>query len=100
MNRDSLPIIDCTCGAAGKVHPDGCRMRAQEFLADPAAEYLYSRRAFLKGALAGGLTLALLPLLREEAEGDIFMPGVNDQKKMGDQAAQQVLRKYREVRDS
>src|SRR5262249_13577604 len=90
----------CSCGAAGKVHTAGCSQRAQEFLADPAAEYLFSRRAFLKGALAGGLALATLPLLTQEAEADLFTPSVSDQKKLGEQASQQVLQKYREVRDS
>ncbi len=59
-----------------------------------------TRRALLRGALAGGLALAAMPLLEAEASADMFTPSVADQKKVGAQAAQQILAKYREVKDS
>jgi len=91
----------CTCGAQGKVHTAGCGCeRAQEFLAAPTAAYCASRRAFLRALLVGGLSIATLPLLDAEAEADIFTPSVSDQKRLGAQAAQQVLQKYHVVQDS
>lgn len=90
-----------TCGAHGRVHTAGCGCRrAEEFLARPTAAYLESRRAFLRRLLVGGATAAALPLLASEAEADIFTPSVSDQKRLGDQAAAQVLQKYHEVTDS
>ncbi len=66
---------------------------------EPAAQYHYSRRELLRTALMGGLTLAALPLLSAEAQADFFKPSPAQQIKMGDQAAAQVLQKYREVKD-
>ncbi len=58
-----------------------------------------SRRIFLKTALAGGVA-AMLAAVAEPSRADLFTPSVADQKKVGRQAEQQVLQKYREVRDS
>jgi len=74
--------------------------RAEEFRAEPTAISPESRRDFLKRVLIGGAAVAALPLLTEEAEAGQFTPSVSDQKKLGEQAAQQILQKYHEVRDS
>jgi predicted Zn-dependent protease len=96
-----LGAMPCSCGTDGRVHAACCcSERAEEFLAGPTAAYKESRRAFLLRALAGGVTVAALPLLATEAEADIFTPSVADQKKLGDQAAAQILQKYHEVHDS
>ena len=91
----------CTCGVSGVVHTAACGCHAtQEYLAEPVARYTYSRRELLRGALTAGTVAALPFLLAEEAEADIFRPSVADQKKLGEQAAQQVLQKYKVVTDS
>ncbi len=91
----------CTCGASGAIHTAACGCHAtQEYLAEPVARYTYSRRELLSKALTGGAVAALPFLLAEEANADIFRPSVGDQKKLGEQAAQQVLQKYRVVTDS
>ncbi len=101
MSREKQPSDLCTCGARGEVHAAGCRChRAGEFLAAPTAAYMTSRRAFLRSLLVGGLTAATLPLLETSASADIFTPSVSDQKRLGEQAAAQVLQQYHEVRDS
>ena len=111
MNEINLHQSGCRCGAIGSVHTAQClltlpRMEAGGFMtrpeevATPQAEaHGQSRRLFLKSALAGGaaITLAGLPL---ESRADMFTPSVADQKKVGQQAAQQVLQKYREVSDA
>lgn len=92
---------ECTCHtnhASGALSQ--CGRRADGFLAEPTAVYTDSRRGFLTKVLAGGLTVATLPLVAGEAEADMFTPSVNDQKKLGEQSAQQILQKYREVHDS
>ncbi len=66
----------------------------------PVAVYGESRRGFLGKMLAAGVTVVALPLLTEDAEADLFTPSINDQKKLGEQAAQQILQKYHEVHDS
>ena len=100
MNTKNKEEI-CTCGASGIVHTAACGCHAtQEYLAEPVARYTYSRRELLRGALTAGTVAALPFLLAEEAEADIFRPSVADQKKLGEQAAQQVLQKYRVVTDS
>jgi predicted Zn-dependent protease len=76
-----------------------CR-RGDAFLAEPTKVYLASRRQFLLSLAAGGLTAAALPLLEGEARANVFMPSVSEQKKAGQQAAQQVLKQYHEVHDS
>lgn len=84
------------------VHPPVCACgchRAEEFLAEPTAAYRESRRAFLQKTLVGGMTLATFGLLEEEAQADMFRPSAADQKKLGAQAAADVLKKYREVKD-
>ncbi len=65
-------------------------------------EYNESRRRFLRQAAFTGAGLAIAPLLIPQAEaGGLFAaPSPQDQKKVGDQAAQQVLQKYPEVHDA
>jgi predicted Zn-dependent protease len=63
-----------------------------------------SRRRFLRHAAFAGAGALAAPLLltpqAAEAAGLLdFMPSVADQKKMGEQAAQQVTQKYKEVFD-
>ena len=62
-----------------------------------------SRRLFLRRAALAGAGLAVAPLLipqAAEAGGLFSAPSADDQKKVGDQAAQQVLQKYPEVHDA
>ena len=63
-----------------------------------------SRRQFLRHAALAGVGLAAAPLLltpQEAYAGGLFAaPSPEDQKKVGDQAAQQVLQKYPEVFDA
>jgi predicted Zn-dependent protease len=63
-----------------------------------------SRRRFLSRAVIAGAGLAAAPLLLtpSAARADAFfpMPSPDDQKRVGDQAARQVLQQYKEVRDS
>jgi predicted Zn-dependent protease len=54
------------------------------------------RRQFLKIALAGGAAVAFASGA-EESRADFLTPSVADQKKVGQQAAQQVVQKYHEV---
>jgi len=65
--------------------------------------YNQSRRLFLRRAALTGAGLAVAPLLipqAAEAGGLFSAPSADDQKKVGDQAAQQVLQKYPEVHDA
>ena len=69
------------------------------------AEWNHSRRLFLRNAALAGAGLAVAPFLASSpAEaGGLFgssTPSPDDQKKVGDQAAQQVLQKYPEVHDA
>ncbi len=66
-------------------------------------EHNESRRLFLRNAALAGAGLAVAPLLipqAAEAGGLFSAPSPDDQKKVGDQAAQQVLQKYPEVHDA
>lgn len=65
--------------------------------------YNRSRRLFLRRAALAGAGLTVAPLLipqAAEAGGLFAAPSADDQKKVGDQAAQQVLQKYPEVHDA
>lgn len=65
--------------------------------------YNESRRLFLRRAALAGAGLAVAPLLipqAAEAGGLFAAASADDQKKVGDQAAQQVLQKYPEVHDA
>ena len=65
--------------------------------------YNQSRRLFLSRAALAGAGLVVAPLLlpsAAEADGLFAAPSPSDQKKVGDQAAQQVLQKYPEVHDA
>jgi predicted Zn-dependent protease len=99
MNTKSINHRACNTGHSPEVTCPCCR-QAEEFLAEPTAIYTESRRGFLSRMLVGGLTVGALPLLAGEAEADMFTPSVSDQKKLGEQSAQQILQKYREVQDS
>lgn len=91
----------CNCGATGRIHAASCGCHiANEFLREPAARYTSSRRELLRNALTIGAVATLPAFLVEEAAADIFRPSAADQKKLGEQAAQQVLQKYRVVNDS
>jgi beta-barrel assembly-enhancing protease len=91
----------CDCGATGRVHAVSCGCQyTTEFLREPLKPYSYSRRDLLRNALTIGAVAALPAVLTEEAAADIFRPSASDQKKLGEQAAQQVLQKYRVVNDS
>ena len=63
-----------------------------------------SRRQFLSRTALVGVGIAMAPLLlaprAAEAGGLFAAPSPSDQKKVGDQAAQQVLQKYHEVFDA
>lgn len=67
------------------------------------SQYNESRRLFLRRAALAGAGLAAAPLLlpaSAQAGGLFAAPSPDDQKKVGDQAAQQVLQKYSEVHDA
>jgi len=61
-----------------------------------------SRRRFLRNALVGTATIAASNLLltpAAEAGGLFAAPSAGDQKKVGQQAAAEILKKYKEVHD-
>ncbi len=65
-------------------------------------EEAFSRRVFLRRAALAGVGLAALPLLTpaEAHAGGLFAaPSPDQQKQVGQQAAQQILQKYKEVFD-
>ncbi len=66
-------------------------------------DYHESRRRFLRNAALAGVGLAAAPLLLPQAAqaGGLFdfTPSPADQKKVGDQAAQQILHQYKEITD-
>ena len=97
MNND-LSHDRCECGADGMVHSADCPQNAnlRDFTGPRAS--VQSRRLFLKTALAGGATLTLAGL-EQQSRADMFTPSAAEQKKLGQQAAQQVLQKYHEVTD-
>ena len=101
MKNLTHTTANCTCGTTGTIHTAACGYHAtEEYLREPVARYTSSRRELLRNALTAGTVAALPFLLAEEAEADIFRPSVADQKKLGEQAAQQVLQKYPVVTDS
>ena len=67
-------------------------------------EHNTSRRRFLRDAALAGVGLAAAPLLltpqAAHAGGLFGAPSPADQKKVGDQAAQQILQQYHEVFDA
>lgn len=87
------------CSAFCSLFPLRCQQN-QEFLQEPVARYGYSRRDLLRVTLVGGVGLATFPLFEEDAHADIFKPSASDQIKLGNDAAKQVLDKYKEVNDS
>ena len=101
LSQSRFETAFCDCGTRGRIHGPGCGCeRTAEFMAEPAARFHYSRRDLLSKALAGGLTLAALPLLGDEAQARSLKPSPQQQIQMGEQAAAQVLQKYPEVKDS
>jgi len=60
---------------------------------------ILSRRACIKALFCGSAALALASSANE-CRADLFTPSVSDQKKVGLQAADQVLKKYHEINDS
>lgn len=75
--------------------------------AAPLSDCAVNRRRFItQSVLAGAGLLVAAPLLltpneAEAAGGQLFAaPKVDDQKKVGQQAAQQVLKQYKEVKDA
>ena len=91
-------IAACDCGANGTIHHAQCELLSARRVENSAQ--VLSRRGLLAAALTGGAGVALFLGSREEAHADIFMPSVDDQKKLGEKAAGQVLEKYKEVKDS
>src|SRR3954451_7740801 len=62
---------------------------------------LLSRRRFLTGAALTASGLAVASLWPESARAGIIpVPSPSEQKKVGNQAAQQVLKQYKVVSDS
>jgi len=98
------PTIDRSCvgdsTSETRAASCGCTRCAEEYLAEPTRKYLQSRRAFFQTLLAGGFGAGLALAAQRDADADIFTPSVADQKKLGEQAARQVLQKYREVKDA
>lgn len=66
----------------------------------PSGLRIESRRGFLSRIVVGGLAVATVPLLEEEADAGSFTPSISEQKKLGAAAARQILAKYPEVHDS
>ena len=70
---------------------------------DPMSNHMIiepsTRREFLKYVGAGSAAAAIA-VVGEASRADMFTPSIADQKKVGLQASDQVLQKYREVNDS
>jgi predicted Zn-dependent protease len=72
------------------------------------SEFQVSRRRFLRQAALTGVGIATVPLLSQSAYAGGFLGNFfgtdtlspKDQKKMGDQATQQLLKQYKEVHDA
>ena len=114
MKNDNHESSACTCGAVGAVHSAACLCDAEAvaagsqitkfrnpdtFASGPGQDHIASRRLFLKTALASGAAASFIAV-GQESRADLFTPSVSDQKRVGQQAAQQILQKYREVSDS
>jgi len=99
MNPVITEASVCRCGATGVIHAAHCHYSGEQLASVGALDQHLSRRLFLKGALAGGTGVAL-STLAQESRADLLTPSVADQKKIGQQASQQVLQKYREVSDA
>ncbi len=98
MEMKQKEIATCDCGAAGTIHNAKCELFSANATSIPAIRL--SRRGLIVAAVTGGAGAALMMGSREEAHADIFMPSMDDQKKLGDKAAGQILEKYKEVKDS
>jgi predicted Zn-dependent protease len=77
-------------------------MTERDFAREEARLLGAARRRFLRQALGAGAGLIAAPLLlptAAEAGGLFAMPSTGDQKKVGQEAAQQTLKKYKELHD-
>ena len=87
-------------------HNQNHECRTESGLIVPLTNCALNRRRFItKSILASAGLLVAAPLLltpdEAQAGGQLFAaPNVNDQKKVGQQAAQQVLKQYKEVKDA
>ena len=99
MTTEITQLRNCTCGSSGAIHSAACACNAEILSREGRIGADLSRRLFLKTALAGGAAAALATA-GQPGRADMFTPSVADQKKVGQQAAQQVLQKYRELDDS
>jgi len=99
MNSEIIRGTELRSGRSEVILPSRCQRLDEDLSGSHARIEPHSRRAFLKTTLAGGAA-ATLATVGGESRADIFMPSVAEQKKLGQQAAQQVLQKYHEVNDS
>jgi predicted Zn-dependent protease len=97
MKQDTLKTPACKSAAVRVDTADGTIGDPDAAVIDPRRPHI-SRRLLLKTALAGG-SVAVLGTAGGACRADIFTPSVADQKKVGQQAAQQILQKYPEVHD-
>lgn len=78
-------------------------MMSEEYMSEEKEyEESLTRRVFLRRAALAGVGMAALPLLMpaEAHAGGLFAaPGADQQKQVGQQAAQQILHQYKEVFD-
>ena len=100
MELRRIKIAACNCGADVTIHHSNCGVLSADGTQYSPGTLSLSRRGLVAAALTGGAGAALFLGSPEEAHADIFMPSVEDQKKLGEKAAGQVLEKYKEVKDS
>lgn len=81
------PHSECSCGGY-----------VSRLMREPSREYTSTRRDLLRRMLVGGVTLSTLTLY-EEAEAGPLRPSTAEQKKLGRKAAEDILKKYKEVED-
>jgi len=99
MKQHKIEGQSCVCGAMGAVHAGDCPVVSAGYEELHAEVSGLSRRLFLKAALAGGAAVGMVSA-EQVSRADIFTPSVSDQKRVGQQAAQQVLQKYHELHDA
>lgn len=99
MNRVESEAHACSCAATGLIHSASCLAHVEEDPTRSPASLRLSRRTLLKGAVAGSAAACLVGA-PQPSRADLFMPSVAEQKKVGQQAAQQILQKYHELHDA